>query len=189
MLVPNTLIIMTMNKFNVKVQVFNKLLVDDYTQRVINQLSREYYLAELLTVVESIRKTATLHIRSDNVFTDLRLLEKLELVFVPIQRVRRFKGFSHYFQEPRPNEPFNIYGAVAKNYKLAKELKNAHLLNDQYKIGKLLGYPRCCVRFFVKTYPEYFDPLYQTALNTPHKRKGNTIFLREYYPEIVTLFR
>jgi len=161
-----------------------------YNKKLLGEIQRECWLAELKTVSEGIRKCATVHLRSEYFKEDLDFLNSLDLHFLPIRKCKRVQGFAHKFYDPSPNEPYDIYGVVSRDKKYCEDFRRAHETSNDQRIGALLGYPRCCVKFFIENWYKSYDPIWRIALNTPHKltRKNEAVIL-DYYPEVNILLR
>jgi len=179
--------------FNIDVMPFTKLVwkaESKHMCKLLNTLSYECWLAELITVSEGLRPCATMHITSDGLMRDLALLEELELIFVPIRRCKRVKGFAHKFYEPSPREPYDIYGVVARDWSTARKFKKADMSGDFITVGRLLSYPENCIKFFGEVWSKCYDPIFPAALRTPGVEvRGNEVTIKDYYPEINIILR
>lgn len=179
---------------NVEIMPFTRIMyypeVDESFRQRINQLAHDCWMAELKTVSKGQRECATFHLRSDALKEDMELLEDMGLAFVPIRKCKRVRGFAHRFYDVDKVEPYDIYGAVAKERRKAEEFKKATLEGDHYKVGTLLGYPKCCIENFIRVWigMREFDPIWSIARNTRGcklvKRGGFLkAELKEVYPE------
>jgi hypothetical protein len=54
-------------------------------------------------------------------------------------------------------ERFLWQGCLTKNHKDGQKFKEAYLINDHLKIGQMLGYPECCIKYFIRSFP--IDPV------------------------------
>ena len=92
------------------------------------------------------------------------------LVFLPILRSKMYQGYAHRFYpvETIDSNTF-VYGVVARDVETAEKFRKAHFQRtDHVTIGKLLGYPECCVHFFAEKWQQgILDLTYETAINTP----------------------
>ncbi|MDO8663448.1 MAG: hypothetical protein Q7K28_01230 [Candidatus Wildermuthbacteria bacterium] len=134
--------------------------------QVFEQWRREFNLAELLTVSNKLRDCATYHVDSENFQEEVSKLNQMGLVFWPIKKVKRFSGFAHKFYEPVPGQPYTIYGVVSCSFEKAQEFVLASQKDspDHMKIGELLGYPSCCLKFFDRFWVKgEFDPIFSEA--------------------------
>ena len=158
-------------------------------KEILRSIIRDLWMAELRSVREGDRKCTTFHINSDRAMEDLKTIEDLRLVFVPIRKAAQFAGFAHKFSDPEPNNPYTLYGAVAKKYEDAEKFRDAG--SNHKIIGDLLGYPGCCIESFNKYWVRgEIDPLYIAAMNTEGaKKKGKYELEVEGYPECNILLR
>ena len=91
------------------------------------------------------------------------------LIVTPVNLVANWgNGFAHKTQSPKPDDPNpNCYCIVSKYLCDAIEFRDAHTEGDHIKQGEMLGFPDCCTEFFNKNWKEdYFDPMWQSAINT-----------------------
>jgi hypothetical protein len=105
---------------------------------------------------------------------DHQINEISERGFVPltIHRTQSHAGYDHrfYFVDEMAMDTY-IYGVVADTYENAKKFRDLHLLphgTDHRAVGELLGYPDCCMDFFLPVWIDggVADPIYETAENT-----------------------
>lgn len=138
--------------------------------QILNQLIKECQEAELLTVSHKLRNCATIQIPGDKFDEYYCDLSKKRLVFLPIRRVKPTNGFSHILHEAKPGELFDVYGVASHSLKKAEEfvgLSGSEGKLDHKKMGRLLGYPQCCIDFFAKYWPqEHYDPIFLEARRT-----------------------
>jgi len=166
-------------------------LKTDLDRKIFDEIRRDCWLSELKTVSEGYRKCATTHLRSESVKEDLEFLESLDLYFLPIRKCRRVQGFAHRFYDPKPNEPYDVYGVVSRDLRYAREFKRASQPPiDNSVIGRLLGYPKCCIKFFNEVWYRSYDPIWVIAERTRGRlKKGNEIYIKDFYPEANILLR
>lgn len=157
------------------------------------EIAREVYTAELTTVAEGLRKCATTHIRSEWFYEDLSVLADMGLIFIPLRKCKRIQGFANLFYDPEPNQPFDIFGIVSRSMEDAEKWKKAFYGSDHKTMGKLLGYPECCIEFFCKTFPHEYDPVWSAGINTKHilcaENNQKLLMLEEMYPECNMMLR
>jgi len=185
---------MSLDYYAFELKPFTRLVLktnSKYSHDDLRLLANEYYEAEIKTVAEGLRKCATVHITSLDLWNKLNLIEKHNLVFVPILVTAVIRGFAHKFYQPRPNEPYSVFGVVARDYSTAREFKKAFEMRDDIKMGELLGYPKCCTKFFAETWYKCYDPIYHIAVNTEgHRKIGKyEVLVEDFYPECNILLR
>jgi hypothetical protein len=86
-------------------------------------------------------------------------------------------SYSTVAREPLSGGPTSLWTAVGR-VEDVRELQAAWTLQDHDQIGRLLGYPECCRKFFTRIEPEQEDPTWSMALATPSaKRQGHVVEL------------
>ncbi len=126
------------------------------------ELCRE---TEYRLVKDGYRKATTLHIEDRNYKELMERINKDGLIYTPILKAAYSEGFIHEHKEAKEGEPFYWYGCVTKTYKEGQEFKKADGSAEQkkpnhIKLGKLLGYPECCIDYFNKKFPQNWDPIW-----------------------------
>jgi len=166
---------------------------DQALKNMWGDLQRESWMAELRTVAEGVRKCATTHIGSDRVKEDMELLDDLGLRFMPLRKAKRVSGFAHrFYDDVAPGEAYDVYGAVARDRADLLAFRRASEAGDHITMGKLLGYPECCSRFFVGRWAAgEFDPIWGAALNTPGTKLDGEFKaeIGDFHPECNILLR
>lgn len=135
-------------------------------QSMLNEVSRLYTMAEWETVKRGLRRVATVHLTYDNTYDMLQQMAKDKLIFIPIAKSAYYSGFSHRHIPPRQGEPYFIYGVLARNWKDAwtftKASEDPHLVHKV--VGKLLGYPTCCIEAFNDRWKQgIIDPIWEAG--------------------------
>jgi hypothetical protein len=145
------------------VSPFVRILPKKGYEEWILKLSKMAFLfheAEYQMVKEGYRKAAVIHISQENLGAMLEKINKDKLVFTPILTSGYYQGFAHKHKPPKPGEPFFWYGSLTKTYEDGQRFKKAELERDHKTIGLLLGYPECCIRYFIKNFPINYDPIW-----------------------------
>ncbi len=140
----------------------------------IDRMSKVVALTELETFLQGLRSVYVYHIHSDKFEESYAFLRKFDLVFYPITKSAVYYGFSHRHLPVKPGKPYHLYGVCVKRgrEKLAEKFLEASREGDHATVGKLLGYPKCCIDFFCNTWPKSLDPIYQIAQNTENHREN-----------------
>ena len=130
---------------------------------LIQRASRAYNATELATFELGMRKAIVYHVIPENLMSDLEFFAKSGYVFLPITKSRMYEGFSHRHIPPKHGEPYFIYGVLAKNLDDAKMFKDCSQGKvDHETIGRLLGYPKCCIDFFTNVWGNgVIDPIFE----------------------------
>jgi len=95
------------------------------------------------------------------------------LVSLPIKRVRNFTGFAHKHEEPQAGKRASLCVIVSKTLADTLRFRAAFEQGDNDTQGELLGFPKCCRKFFDDAWAGgFFDPVWQAAMNTNHDIVG-----------------
>lgn len=123
------------------------------------------------------RRCATVHIMPRNYDVVIERIMLDGLVWLPIQRSKSYSGFSHrHFPVNELDSGSTVYGVLARNKDDAEAFRAASACKpvDHRKIGELLGFPECCTEYFNNTFGQIYDPVFQTAENSPHETINDT---------------
>lgn len=164
---------------------------------VFNEMKKSAHEAEIKTVADGLRDVATLTVDSNAMFSSLEMISDLGLVYIPIRRSRKVNGFAHKFYPPEEGKPIQIFGVIAREYDTANEFKEARLSGGEEHadiMGRLLGFPDCCIEYFQNTFYKEFDPVWTSALNTEGAKieeteNGIDVYLDDIYPSVNQLLR
>lgn len=124
------------------------------------QMARLFNEAEYGMVKAGFRLAAVIHINQNNLGEMLEQINKDNLIFTPILRSGYYEGFAHKHKEVKLGEPFYWYGSLTKTYQDGQKFKKAELSGDHKTIGLMLGYPKCCIEYFIKAFPANYDPIW-----------------------------
>lgn len=126
----------------------------------LGKMGNLYYLAEYQMVKRGFREAAAYHIDYLCLIEEMEKIRKDGLIYTPLRKSGYYQGFAHFHHSVKPGEPFFWYGVLTKNLKDAERFKEADLKGDHKTIGKMLGYPECCIDYFIKTFPINYDPVW-----------------------------
>lgn len=150
----------------------------------LQKAAHVYNLLEVETVKHGIRRATTAHIPNDQLPYFQQNLAKQGLTYFPIRKVGSYSGFAHAHPPVEEGRPWNWYGAIAKDpydaylfaYYSSEVDESRDRPIDHKSIGKLLGYPECCMEFFNTVWMQgYVDPIWQEAVNcNPENIKKQT---------------
>ena len=118
-------------------------------------LPRKIFAIELLLVVENIKPVCRIEIedRTLNKLTTFCSTNNLSLIKSDFKFVKTDDGKAMMMPANSPLEGgFFVY--ISKQKDDAINAKDAELSLDHKTFGKLLGYPACCIDFFIKHYEE-----------------------------------
>jgi len=142
------------------------------------RISKLYNDAELATVLAGMRRVYVYHVNSDGFDRSYEFLRKNNLVYFPTNKSGIYQGFSHKHMPVEQGKPYMLYGAAVKADDLeAGELFTEYSLStptNHSGIGRLLGYPECCIKFFESDWgKKSVDPIFEAALNTKGAKKDS----------------
>lgn len=146
------------------------VILPKYGYNDIFELSKKARLlfnkAEILSVKEGLRPAALVQFNRMEIDKALTNVFEENLVFVPTYNASSStSGFSHTAKVADENDINSIiHGVVARDNNTAKELRRQILnkinrIPSHKEIGKLLGYPNCCIEKFLEY--DNFDPIYE----------------------------
>jgi hypothetical protein len=139
-------------------------LKDKY-EPMFNKAKNLYKETEFLTVLHGLRTTTTASIHPQNMDAFQQNMVQKGLIFLPLRRVGIYNGFSTYHPPVEENKPWNYYGVVSNSIEGAEEFAHAEENTDHRIMGKLLGYPQCCIDSFFENWDKgYTDQVWQQAL-------------------------
>lgn len=147
----------------------------------LGKMARMFHEAEYQMVKQGYRPAAVIHIDQNNLGEMLEKINKDRLVFTPILTSGYYEGFAHKHKPVQPGEPFYWYGSLTRNYEDGQKFKKAELTHDHKTIGSLLGYPDCCIRYFIKNFSKNYDPIWINLTGKKNVVRG--------YPECNQMLR
>lgn len=122
------------------------------------------------------RACATLHLSPSTYDKWIERIQSDGLVWLPIQWTKNYSGFAHQHYPTKPGDPdSSVYGVLARNIRDAEEFREASSYYapkknvDHETIGRLLGFPECCVKAFCEWWPRWVDPVNKAAEASPHE--------------------
>lgn len=140
---------------------------EEVWQPTIQDCSQLVQELELLSVAADQRKCAWRTVKTSEVWQLTRKCLDIGLSIYPIENIGSWgQGFTHKTQPAVEGKPMSTYCVITKKIEYANEYCEAFKNGDHGKQGELLGFPICCTGFFMKNWPEYFDPVWQSGLNT-----------------------
>ena len=122
----------------------------------LGQMAELFSMAEYQMVKKKLRTAAIVQLDPNNLQNFLEKTNKDRLYFTPLKKVAISIGFSATHKAPEPNQPFLWQGCITRTDKDGQKFKEADLKNDHRVIGRMLGYPECCINYFIRNFP--IDP-------------------------------
>jgi hypothetical protein len=126
----------------------------------LGEMGHLYHLSEYEMVKRGYRAAATYHIDYMCLIEEMEKIRKDGLIFTPLRKSGYYQGFAHFHHPVKPGEPFFWYGCLTKTQKDAEIFKEADRKGDHKTIGKMLGYPDCCIEYFERMFPINYDPIW-----------------------------
>jgi len=134
---------------------------------ILSEYEKIMTKVEFLLIGKGNRKVNVTHILPETMQEQLVLLNKAGLKFKAISLVKRYSGFAHFHETPSSIHDAMIFGVVGYEERYLEEFAKAYYSGDNATQGRLLGYPECCIQFFVDVWnKQEFDPIKIIALNT-----------------------
>lgn len=121
---------------------------------------------------ETDRRAAIIHIDNYNREQWLRRISQNDLAYRDVMFSQSNDGYSHKFKAASPNDPTRqTYSVIATNDDIADQMEESILGSGREhddRIGRFLGFPECCRRFFYDQWHEKgnIDPIYEITCNT-----------------------
>jgi hypothetical protein len=157
----------------------------------LNKIRLLLDLVEIQSVATGFRKAATTHVSQDNLNKRIPQLNKLGLVFTPLRSSGYYEGFNHIHKPIKPGDPFFWYGCVTRSYKDGQEFYKADNPGghcDHEKVGRLLGFPKCCTEYFAEHYINNYDPIWMGRSGDVTGYWTNNDLLRYFGPRALFHF-
>lgn len=162
----------------------NAAAKDYWTERV-KKASELYATMEYATVREGVRRAMFYNFPAERHPFEIQARQD-GLFCQTLLRVKKYVSFAHHHTLASDDDPEAYrYAIIAKDPKDIQEVQA--LYGDKrdldarghVRIGELLGYPPCCVRFFKKMWlqEKKWDPVFEEATHSPssvllNSRKG-----------------
>lgn len=122
----------------------------------LGRMSQLFQEAEYQMVKKKFRQAAIIQVDPNNLQAAMERINKDGLLFIPLKKMALSAGFSATYQAPAPGQPFYWQGCLIHTYRDGQRFKEADLKNDHRTIGRMLGYPDCCIDYFIRAFP--IDP-------------------------------
>ena len=117
----------------------------------INQVTNMLLELEWRAIAAGVRRCALRTVHPEQISSLTTTLSPFNIEIEPLQKIALSKNYSASLQTPNEDEPFT-YWAVLGRKADTEAFKYAYWENDQDAIGRLLGYPECCTRFFTEVW-------------------------------------
>jgi len=152
----------------------------------VREIGRVLELVELDMIEAGLRVCDVYHVSPRGMYEELKEVYRRNLHFKPVDYVRAYSGFAHKHEKPTSIDDTMIFGVVCLTKDYADEFEFYYRSGDHDNQGRLLGYPDCDRKFFVKYWGEgWLDLVYPQALATG-MRDG---VVEDYDPRLLTTMR
>ena len=123
----------------------------------LGRMSELFSQAEYQMVKKNFRTAAIVRLDPNNLQAILEKANKDRLILTLLKKQSISAGFSATIKPAEQGQPFIWSGCLTRTYKDGQKFKQADSKNDHQTIGRMLGYPDCCIDYFIRTFP--IDPV------------------------------
>ena len=147
---------------------------------------------EVLAVFNNIKPCARMGFYDDEIPKAMKFCEANGLVILfsnfKVLLTDKYSDFSDKGIRVELNDPNEgmLFGYIAKDKETASKAKYLEEIGDQYNLGLALGYPLCCVEFFVNNYDErskldndYTEPALDNSRPGSYSFVNNTLLRKQ----------
>lgn len=123
---------------------------------------------EIRSIAAGLRSCGTIHIPNVDGDQTYRKLAEAGLKWKRLTKVGHDPGFSHrrHAAVQKGDLHYSWFSVMGRNQDDLDDFALAYEKSNHDLMGKLLGFPACCRRFFAQNWPKYCDPIWQSAANT-----------------------
>ncbi len=129
-------------------------------------------LAELewRLILEGVRACALTSVAPNELESFAATLATHGLTIASLEKVAMQETYANSFKRPQEGEPFHYWCAIGKVSDV-QLFESAYSSHDDETIGRLLGYPSCCIDFFNRVWVDeaFIDTTWPMAQNTVNK--------------------
>ena len=151
----------------------------------LGRMSELSHQAEYQMVKKKLRTAALIQVDPRNLQAILEKINKDKLIFTPLKKIGISSGFSATVKPAEPDQPFLWQGCLTRTYKDSQRFKEADSKNDHRTIGRMLGYPDCCIDYFIRTFPIDPCPIWMDLEGKVRGYPEANGLLRYFGPKIV----
>lgn len=149
----------------------------------IQNCSTAFSEFESRSVLGGLRSSALISVSSDSLVESVKMYGKQGLVLLPVDRLSQTGTYSSSGNVYKIGDPFSYRCVLTRPEFVSEWLEATSQENNHRMIGKLLGFPPCCVDFFQKTWidEQYLDtsyPMFENSNNNSDGPYHNNILLR-----------
>lgn len=131
---------------------WSSLTEREYWMPLIKMASQTYVRMERESVAEGIRPAAYQTIHPNNFLDQSAWATRRGLVLIPITQVNVADSYSSASNNFDPSKSIEFRVIITTPNLVAQIQQIPDLANNNTELGKLLGYPECCQKFFLNTW-------------------------------------
>jgi hypothetical protein len=133
-------------------------------QPIFQKISSAFRRIEIESVFEGYRSAAIIKLTPQELIQK-QLSSNGYIVYFPFDTLAEQNNYQSSATRPGPGQPFHLRCLVADS-SLPGLFKKYYQSGNTNAIGRLLGYPRCCIEFFEKYWVQekYLDTTYPMSL-------------------------
>jgi hypothetical protein len=126
---------------------------------------------EWRSILEGLRACALTSVPPDELEFFAAMLATHGLTIASLEKVAVQDTYTNSFKTPQEGEPFHYWCAIGRAPDV-QLFEAAYVEHDDGAIGRLLGYPKCCIDFFNKVWVDerFIDTTWPQAQNTAAKK-------------------
>ncbi len=119
-----------------------------------------FHQAEYQMVKNKFRQAAIINVDHNNLPAILEQANKDGLLLTPLNKIAITDRFTAITQSPGPGEPFIWRSCITRTRKDGEKFKQADAEHNHRIVGQMLGYPECCIDYFIQTFPIDHCPIW-----------------------------
>jgi len=135
-------------------------------QEVISDIKKRWREVEWRSVAVGIRPCALMTISASDLPSYSQAVADEGLTLIPLERLAVNDGYASRLIRAPQSERGPLFCVVTKTCR-SSEFLSYWAEQSHREIGRLLGYPLCCIEFFDRTWPVFTDPTWAMAHNSP----------------------
>lgn len=124
----------------------------EYWKPIVDRLGSIRNYIEWLTLIEGIRPAIYQHIDPAHLLTKMTEVSKFGMVIIPIAQTNIKNIYASGVERFDSSQPWDYRAIITKQEDAQKIVQISNLAQDNAKLGEILGYPKCCQEFFLRTW-------------------------------------
>lgn len=119
---------------------------------LINEAVQAWFFIERLAVIEHVRPAAYQPMQPNRLLEETAHLAKFGLTVLPIAQMNTTHSYSSATNGFDPTQPWEYRVLIVPITEMAKIASIPNLATNNEALGEILGYPKCCIDFFLRTW-------------------------------------